>query len=125
MDETVSNVTLGGLEGLVVGIMTFCIGNGGAPSFQLREVGQVPLFASHMTFSGMFNTANAVDDPVVVPPEPVPETVVMGVVPPFDRSDARPVGVPGSVELPTLPVDCGPASACCHCRIKGSCCPCK
>jgi len=93
MDETVSNVTLGGLEGLVVGIMTFCIGNGGAPSFQLREVGQVPVFASHMTFSGMFTIALTDDDPLVELPEPLPERV-MDVVP-YGRSDPRPVSIPG------------------------------
>jgi hypothetical protein len=75
--------------------MTFCIGNGGAPSFQLREVGQVPLFAFHMTFSGMSTTApnGDDDDPLVELPEPLPERVIDVV--PLDRDDARLVGFPG------------------------------
>src|SRR5208283_5332951 len=75
IDAFVSNVTLVGL--LLLSIITFCIGNGAAPSFQLTEVGQVPLFESHMTFSGTSTTATNGDDddPLVEPPEPPPETL--------------------------------------------------
>ena len=75
MDEVVSNVTLVGL--LLLSIMTFCIGNGGARSLQLPEVGQIPLPEFHVTLSGMFTTPpDDDDDPLVEPPEPLPERVM-------------------------------------------------